>query len=53
MPADIPFTDLAEVNPGRGLKRGERYLFIEMAAVLEGGGRPTHHDEREFNGGSV
>ncbi len=51
MPADIPFTDLAEVNPGRGLKRGERYPFIEMASVLEGGGRPTHHDEREFDGG--
>ena len=51
MPVDIPFTDLAEVNPGRGLKRGERYPFIEMASVLEGGGRPTHHDEREFDGG--
>ena len=42
---------MAEVNPHRGLKRGERYLFIEMAAVPEGGGRPTHHDEREFDGG--
>ena len=51
MPVDIPFTDLAEINPGRGLKRGERYPFIEMASVLEGGGRPTHHDEREFDGG--
>lgn len=51
MPADVPFTDLVEVNPRRGLKRGERYPFIEMAAVPEGGGRPTHHEEREFDGG--
>ena len=48
--AEIPFADLAEVNPRRRLRRGEPYPFVEMAAVPEGGGRPTHHGEREFNG---
>jgi len=47
---EIPFADLAEVNPRRPLSRGERYPFVEMAAVPEGGGRPAHHEEREFNG---
>ena len=46
----VPFADLAEVNPRRRMKRGERYPFIEMAAVPEGGGHPTRHGEREFNG---
>ena len=47
---EVPFADLAEVNPRRRMKRGERYPFIEMAAVPEGGGHPTRHGEREFNG---
>jgi len=51
MPAEIPFSELVDVNPRRPLKSGERYPYVEMAAVPEGGGRPTHHEEREFTGG--
>ena len=35
---EVPFADLAEVNPRRRLKLGERYPFVEMAAVPEGAG---------------
>ncbi|MXY80387.1 MAG: restriction endonuclease subunit S, partial [Chloroflexi bacterium] len=51
MPGEVPFADLAQVNPRRGLKRGGQYPYVEMAAVPEGGGTPTHHEEREFEGG--
>ena len=49
--AEMPFAELADVNPRRGLKRGERYPYVEMAAVPEGGGQPTHHEFRNFGGG--
>lgn len=49
----VPFAELVDVNPPRRLKRGGRYPYVEMAAVPEGGGRPTYHQEREFdNSGS-
>ncbi len=49
--AELPFAELADINPRRGLKRGERYPYVEMAAVPEGGGQPTHHEFRSFAGG--
>lgn len=49
MRAEVPFANLVDVNPPRRLKRGERCPYVEMAAVPEGGGRPTYHQEREFD----
>lgn len=48
---ELRFSELADINPRRGLKRGERYPYVEMAAVPEGGGQLTHHEFRNFAGG--
>lgn len=46
-----PFSNIAEINPKRNLKKGNIYLFVEMAAISAESHRVQYSSPRKFEGG--
>lgn len=47
----LPFSEFAEINPKRPLKKGQRVPFVEMAAVPTHGSQIQYLQEREAGSG--